>query len=191
MTSCHARLASSFRKPKQTQLQSGCIKPSLQSQCSATTAEETDSSDNVSGHRHLLFISHTPYSHFFYKHMVSFIMQWATAPRAWREQPGNSVRSKFSMQCWWDGLVWGVCTPLTISRLVTCACAGELYWLCSVAWRTVNRTRVCTNELEFPLLCWGVSHCQSQSNHIRSVKKKTTSLNYVLVNYKVILSISS
>jgi len=54
MTSYHARLASSFRKPKQTQMQSGCVKPGLQTQCSAMTAgEEIDSRDNVSGHRHL------------------------------------------------------------------------------------------------------------------------------------------
>lgn len=38
----------------------------------------------------------------------------------------------------WAGLGCLVCTPLTISRLATCACAGELYWLCSFAWRTVN-----------------------------------------------------
>lgn len=155
MTSCHARLASFFRKPKQTQLQSGCIKPSLQSQCSAMTAEEMDSSDNVSGHRHLLFISLTPYSHFFYKHMVSFIMQWATAPRAWREQPGNLVRSKFSMQNWWDGLVWGVYTTLTISGLATCAPAagaGELYWQCSCVWRTVNQSLHKWARVSSPLL---------------------------------------
>ena len=138
MASYHARLASSIRKPKRTQLQSGCIKLGLQSQCSAMTGgEEMDSSDNISGHRHLLFISHIPYSYFFHMVLPHSLCNGLCLP-----ETGESSRETQLTQtspCRAFGT-----DSFGVSVHHWCSCRWSEK--CSFALRT--ESRVCTDKLE-------------------------------------------
>lgn len=117
-----------------------CNQAALSQACSPNGVQwQQDSTDNVSGHRHLLFLSCIPYSHFFHffmnhkyqwlRAMLTFfreglvhkhtvLLHYAIGYGSQSERPADPVRSNFSLQGSWDGQHRGVRVPLTVWGLV-------------------------------------------------------------------------